>query len=488
LRHQSSAMLLLFIDNLTMSQNYTTLSQIQSDIQTGKTSCVALVDFYLENISLQNAKLNAFVEVFADEAKQKAIEIDQKIKTGTAGKLAGMVLGIKDLLCYRDHVSQAGSNILKGFQSQFNATVVQRVLDEDAIIIGRQNCDEFGMGSSNENSSYGPAYNAIGENRVPGGSSGGSAVAVQANMCFASLGTDTGGSVRQPAAFCGLVGLKPTYSRVSRWGLIAYASSFDCIGPITKTVQDAALLLEVIAGKDENDSTVSGKEVQDYSSFISEKKTYKIGYLKEAIESGLQPEVKEATLKKLTDLQAQGHIVEAVDFPMIKYFLPTYYILTTAEASSNLSRFDGVKYGHRNKDAKELIEMYKTSRSEGFGKETRKRIMLGTFVLSASYYDAYYTKAQKVRRLVKEYTDSLLENYDFIVCPTTPTTAYKLGEKMTDPLQMYLGDLFTVQANVVGLPAISIPNGTDSEGLPIGFQIMAGAFQEAELLAFAKGI
>jgi aspartyl-tRNA(Asn)/glutamyl-tRNA(Gln) amidotransferase subunit A len=468
-------------------KQYSTLKAIQSDLYAGQITCRQLVEFYLKNIEEKNTKLNAFLAVFADEALLKADEIDTKIKNGTAKKLAGMVIGIKDLLCYKDHVSQAGSNILKDFESQFNATAVQRVIDEDAIIIGRQNCDEFGMGSTNENSAFGACLNAIGDNRVAGGSSGGSAVAVQADMCLASLGTDTGGSVRMPAGFCGLVGLKPTYTRVSRWGLIAYASSFDCIGPITKSVEDAAILLEVIAGKDENDSTVSQQTVGEYSSLINEKKSYKIGYLREAVESdGLQAEVKDATLAKLAFLTAQGHTVEAVDFPLIKYFLPTYYILTTAEASSNLSRFDGIRYGYRSTEATDLISLYKKSRFEGFGKETRKRIMLGTFVLSASYYDAYYTKAQKVRRLIKEYTDNLLTQYDFIVCPTTPTTAYKVGEKTSDPLQMYLGDLFTVQANVVGLPAISIPNGVDNEGLPIGFQIMAGAFQEAQLLAFAN--
>ena len=470
-------------------QKYTTLKSIQSDLYSGKITCRQLVEFYLKNIEEKNQKLNAFLSVFDEEALQKADEIDAKIKAGTAKKLAGMVLGIKDLLCYKDHVSQAGSKILNGFESQFNATAVQRVLDEDAIIIGRQNCDEFGMGSTNENSAFGPCLNEIGENRVAGGSSGGSAVAVQADMCLASLGTDTGGSVRMPAGFCGLVGLKPTYSRVSRWGLIAYASSFDCIGPITKSVEDSAILLEVIAGKDEQDSTVSNLPVEKYSELKTDKTKYKIGYLKDAVESdGLQPEVKAATWGKLEYLKSQGHEVEAVDFPLIKSFLPTYYILTTAEASSNLSRFDGVKYGHRSVAATDLMSLYKKSRFEGFGKETRKRIMLGTFVLSASYYDAYYTKAQKVRRLIKEFTDNLLETYDFLVCPTTPTTAYKLGEKTADPIQMYLGDLFTVQANVVGLPAISIPNGVDNDGLPIGFQIMGGEFQEATLLSFAKSI
>ncbi len=468
---------------------YSTLKDIQTDLYAGSITCRQLVEFYLKNIEEKNNTLNAFLSVFDQEALKKADEIDAKIKAGTAKKLAGMVLGIKDLLCYKDHTSQAGSKILAGFESQFTATAVQRVIDQDAIIIGRQNCDEFGMGSTNENSAFGACINAIGENRVSGGSSGGSAVAVQADMCLASLGTDTGGSVRMPAGFCGLVGLKPTYSRVSRWGLIAYASSFDCIGPITKSVEDAAILLEIIAGKDEQDSTVSNEEVQSYASFQTENKTYKIGYLKEAVESeGLQPEVKAATLAKLNYLKAQGHQVEAVDFPLIKYFLPTYYTLTTAEASSNLSRFDGVRYGHRSTESTDLMSLYKKSRFEGFGKETRKRIMLGTFVLSASYYDAYYTKAQKIRRLIKEYTDNLLTEYDFLVCPTTPTTAYKLGEKTSDPIQMYLGDLFTVQANVVGLPAISIPNGVDDDGMPIGFQIMAGAFEEAALLTFAKAI
>ncbi|MEA5405115.1 Asp-tRNA(Asn)/Glu-tRNA(Gln) amidotransferase subunit GatA [Arcicella sp. DC2W] len=466
---------------------YSTLKDIQTDLYAGKITCRQLVEFYLKNIEEKNNTLNAFLSVFDQEALEKADEIDAKIKAGTAKKLAGMVLGIKDLLCYKDHTSQAGSRILDGFESQFTATAVQRVIDEDAIIIGRQNCDEFGMGSTNENSAFGPCLNAVGENRVAGGSSGGSAVAVQADMCLASLGTDTGGSVRMPAGFCGLVGLKPTYTRVSRWGLIAYASSFDCIGPITKSVEDAAILLEIIAGKDEQDSTVSNENVPSYTAFQTEKKTYKIGYLREAVESeGLQPEVKAATLAKLAYLKAQGHEVEAVDFPLIKYFLPTYYTLTTAEASSNLSRFDGVRYGYRSTDATDLMSLYKKSRFEGFGKETRKRIMLGTFVLSASYYDAYYTKAQKIRRLIKEFTDNLLTEYDFLVCPTTPTTAYKLGEKTADPIQMYLGDLFTVQANVVGLPAISIPNGVDNDGMPIGFQIMAGAFEEAELLTFAK--
>ena len=444
------------------------------------------MEHYLRNIAEKNGLLNAFVAVYADEARQLALTIDRKIANKTAGRLAGMVLGIKDVLCYENHGLQAGSQILNGFVSQFTATAVQRVLAEDAIIIGRQNCDEFAMGSSNENSSFGPTRNAADVSRVPGGSSGGSAVAVQADMCLASLGSDTGGSVRQPAAFCGVFGLKPTYGRVSRWGLVAYGSSFDCIGPITKSVEDAALLLEIMAGADEFDSTVSSQVVPKYSELLANKEPLCVGFLREGVESeGVQTEVRTQTQAMLDGLSAAGHRVEVVDFELLSALLPTYYILTTAEASSNLSRYDGVRYGLRSKNSHDLETMYKKTRSEGFGNEVKRRILLGTFVLSASYYDAYYTKAQKVRRLIKNETDRLFEKYDFLVMPTTPTTAFSIGEKSEDSLQMYLADIFTVQANVVGYPAISIPNGNDAQGLPIGFQIMGQPFKEAELLAFA---
>nr|WP_266369440.1 Asp-tRNA(Asn)/Glu-tRNA(Gln) amidotransferase subunit GatA [Tellurirhabdus rosea] len=465
---------------------YQSLSQIQSDLASGVVTCRQLVDHYLQRID-ENGHLNAFVAVYAEEARAQAEVVDQKLAAGTAGRLAGMVLGIKDVLCYKDHGVQAGSRILDSFVSQFTATAVQRVLDEDAIIIGRQNCDEFAMGSSNENSAFGPVRNAADPDRVPGGSSGGSAVAVQAGLCLASLGTDTGGSVRQPAAFCGVVGLKPTYGRVSRWGLIAYASSFDCIGPITHSVEDAALLLEIMAGPDEFDSTVSRQPVAEYTGQPADGRKLRIGYLREGVESeGVDPVIRQRTQERLEGLRAEGHTAEPVDFPLLQYILPTYYILTTAEASSNLSRFDGVRYGHRSPAATDLESLYKKSRTEGFGPEVRRRIVLGTFVLSASYYDAYYTKAQQVRRLIKEFTDSLFEKYDLIVSPVTPTTAFRIGEKTSDPLQMYLADIFTVQANVVGCPAISIPNGTDEAGLPIGFQMMAAPFREADLLAAAR--
>ncbi|MDQ3534206.1 MAG: Asp-tRNA(Asn)/Glu-tRNA(Gln) amidotransferase subunit GatA [Bacteroidota bacterium] len=471
-------------------KTYTSLQEIKEDINKGKTSCKELVEFYLNNIR-SKAHLNVFLEVFEEDAKKRALEVDLKIKEGIAGKLAGMVIGLKDVLCLSGKKIQASSKILSGFESQFTATAVQKLLDEDAIIIGRQNCDEFAMGSSNENSAYGPVLNEADTERVPGGSSGGSAVSVQAGMCLAALGSDTGGSVRQPAAFCGIIGLKPTYSRVSRHGLIAYASSFDIIGIFSKSIEDTAIILEVISGKDEFDSTVSQEDVPAYTQNINLKKDkkVKVAYIKETLESeGLNLEIRDKTLEKINFLKSQGHTVDAVEFPLLDYVLPTYYILTTAEASSNLSRFDGVKYGYRSENTVDMESMYKKSRSEAFGIEVKRRIMLGTFVLSASYYDAYYTKAQKVRRLIKEKTQQLLTQYDFIVLPTTPSTAFKLGEHSNNPLEMYLADLFTVQASVAGIPAISIPNGTDKQGLPIGLQIMANAFEESELFAFSKYI
>lgn len=471
-----------------VSTNYVSLKHIQNDIATGHITCVDLVAGYLQNIH-KKRHLNVFLEVYKDEALSRAKKIDKKFSLGTQGKLAGLVVGLKDLLCYKDHKIQAGSKILEGFESQFSGTAVERLLAEDAIIIGRQNCDEFGMGSSNENSPFGPTLNDIDNTRVPGGSSGASAVSVQADLCQLALGSDTGGSVRQPAAFCGIIGLKPTYSRISRHGLIAYASSFDTIGIFSKCIEDNAIVLEVIAGKDDYDATVSHERVENYTKKLDFNKKLKIAYLKETLENeGLNKAIKEKTLEKLDFLKKEGHTVTEIEFPLIKYALPTYYILTTAEASSNLSRYDGVKYGYRSPNTKDLLSMYKNSRTEAFGGEVIRRILLGTFVLSANYYDAYYTKAQKVRRLIKEKTASILADHDFIVLPTTPSTAFKIGERNNDPLEMYLADLFTVQASVAGIPAISIPNGVDEEGLPIGLQIMTNDFNESELYSFSKYI
>jgi len=467
--------------------SYSHFSEIQVDLKNGKLRCTDLVKFHLSNIS-KKKHLNAFLSVYEEEALAQAAAIDEKIKIGTAGKLAGLVVGLKDVLAYKDHPLQAGSRILEGFNSQFTATAVQRLVDEDAIIIGRQNCDEFAMGSSNENSGFGPVLNDIDNTRVPGGSSGGSAVAVMADLCKVSLGSDTGGSVRQPASFCGVIGFKPSYSRISRFGLIAYGSSFDCIGIFSKSLEDIALVLQVIAGADDFDSTVSKRDVPSYAKSLKDKKSkkYKVAYIGDTLNStGLQREIKEAISDKITKLKEQGHSVEEIDFPLLEYVLPTYYILATAEASSNLSRYDGVRYGYRSKETYDLQSLYKKTRAESFGKEVQRRILLGTFVLSASYYDAYYTKAQKVRRLIREKTKEIFQEYDFLLMPTAPTTAFKIGEHTNNPLEMYLADLYSVQANVAGVPGISIPCGKDAEGMPIGLQIIADDFEEEKLFKFS---
>lgn len=467
-------------------KEYTRLSDIQQELHAGTLSCYALVENYLANIEKHKA-LSAFLEVYTDEALANAKAIDQKLKTGTAGKLAGMVIGLKDVLCLKGHKVSASSKILEGFKSLYTATAVQRLIDEDAIIIGRLNCDEFAMGSSNENSAYGNVQNAINPEYVPGGSSGGSAVAVQANLCLATLGTDTGGSIRQPASFTGVLGLKPTYGRISRYGLIAYASSFDQIGPFTKSVEDAAILLEVMAGKDPFDSTSSNEKVNTYSQELNETEKYKIAYFPEILNhEGLDSEIKAKIENTIEKLRAEGHEVEAVEFPYLDYLVPSYYVLTTAEASSNLARFDGVHYGQRAENVQNMDEVYSKTRSEKFGPEVKRRIMLGTFVLSAGYYDAYYGKAQKVRRVLLDKSKSILSKYDFILTPTTPSTAFKIGEKAEDPIAMYLADIYTVQANLVGMPAISIPLYEHSNGFPFGLQLMSNAFEEAKLLAFSK--
>lgn len=473
---------------------FTTIKNLHTDLNSGKISCVQLVEESIKAIEAKK-QLNAFLEVFNESALAQAKLVDEKIKASRAsasnslGKLAGVVIGLKDNICYKGHKVSCSSKILEGFESLYSSTVVERLLAEDAIIIGRLNCDEFAMGSSNENSAFGKVLNPLNEKTVPGGSSGGSAAAVAANLCHVTLGSDTGGSIRQPASFTGTVGLKPTYGRISRWGLIAYASSFDQIGPITKTVEDAALLLEIMAGKDEYDTTASQKAVGQYVNALAETKKYKVAYLKECVESnGLDPEVKKQTLAALDKLKNDGHTVTAVDFPYLDFLVPTYYVLTTAEASSNLSRFDGVHFGYRSPNATDLESTYKKTRSEGFGKEVKRRIMLGTFVLSAGYYDAYYSKAQKVRNKIRQKTREILAQHDFIVTPSTPSTAFEFGKNSTDPIKMYLEDIFTVQANIVGCPAISVPNGTHSNGLPIGLQIMGRDFEEGNLLNLANQI
>lgn len=465
---------------------YIPLNVLQSKIKKGKLNLTTVVEHYLGRIQAES-HLNAFIEVYEQEALDLALTVNEKIMNGTAGKLAGMVIGIKDLICYKDHGVSAGSKILENYVSIFSSTVVERMLAEDVIIIGRLNCDEFAMGGSNENSYFGPVKNFADNTKVSGGSSGGSAVAVQAGLCMAALGTDTGGSVRQPASFCGIIGLKPTYGRVSRHGIVAYASSFDQVGPLTNSVEDAALIMEVIAGHDDFDSTSSTKPVPMYSQELTFEGKKRIAYLPETLNSeGLDPEVKalsEATIKRL---QEEGHTVEPISFPYLDYVVPTYYILTMAESSSNLARYDGVHYGFRSPNAVDLESTYKKSRSEGFGTEVKRRILLGTFVLSAGHYDSFYGKAQQVRRLIREKTDEILRDHDFIILPTSPGPAFGLGEKTEDPVVMYLADIFTVQASLAGIPAISLPIRNNSQNLPLGIQLIGKRFGESELFAFSK--
>ena len=466
---------------------FSSIKDYQLALQKEETNCVSAVKFYLQQIH-QYEHLNAFVEVFED-AIERAIYLNEQQKKGVVlGKLHGVVISIKDVICYKDHKVTAASKILENFTSIYNATAVERLLKEGAIIIGRNNCDEFAMGSSSENSYYGNIKNGLNEEHVPGGSSGGSAVAVQMNMSMVSLGSDTGGSVRQPADFCGIVGFKPTYGKISRYGLIAYASSFDQIGIFAKNVEDVSLVLEVIAGADDFDSTAVTQEIPSYSTQLSSNQKYKIAYFKQALEhEALDNEIANSIKGLIEKLKAEGHIIEAIDFDLLDETIPTYYVLTTAEASSNFSRYDGVKFGFRAKgNFDSLQQMYKQTRSEGFGKEVQRRILLGTFVLSEGFFDAYYTKAQQVRQMLFQSMNNIFSQYQFIISPTVPTTAFKIGEKSQDSVAMYLADLYTVLANLVGVPAVTVPLFKHSNQLPFGLQIMAHHNKEAELLSFSK--
>jgi aspartyl-tRNA(Asn)/glutamyl-tRNA(Gln) amidotransferase subunit A len=470
--------------------SFSSIEQYHAQLQEGKLTCREVVEHYLQKIEAYR-QLNAFIEVYKEEALQRAIQLDEKRKAGNIpGRLHGVVIGLKDVICYKDHRISASSGILKDFISVYSSTAVERLLAADAIIIGNLNCDEFAMGSSNENSVYGNVLNALDETRVPGGSSGGSAVAVQAGLCMVSLGSDTGGSVRQPADFCGIIGLKPGYGRISRYGLIAYASSFDQVGIFGTTIPDIALLLEVMAGADEFDSTVTQKKLPAFSPALSPGKKFRFAYFEEALaHPALDPEIALAIRERLGELKKEGHEVQPVKFEWLDYIVPAYYILTTAEASSNLSRYDGIKFGYRSSSpGVELTEFYKQTRSAGFGKEVKRRIMLGTFVLSAGYYDAYYTRAQKVRKLLITKTELIFSDFDFIILPTSPVTAFKTGEKMADPIAMYLADIYTVLANLTGIPAISLPLFKHSNGMPFGLQVMANRFDEVSLLQVSNSL
>lgn len=462
-----------------------TFKEIKQSILDGQTSLKNEVKIYLDNIKNQS-DLNAFLHIYESEALEQAEIIDNKIKEGSAGKLAGLVIAIKDVICIKDKIVTCGSKILENFISLYDATVIKKLKENDALIIGKTNMDEFAMGSSNENSAYGIVKNPLDKTKVPGGSSGGSAVAVAANLSTTSLGSDTGGSIRQPASFCGIFGLKPTYGRVSRFGLVAYASSFDTIGPFANSAYDIAAVLEVIAGYDPNDSTSANIPVPEYTKLLDKNiSNLRIGLPKEYLGEGLSPEIRELIENKIDFLKSKGAIIKSISLPHTEYTIATYYILTTAEASSNLARYDGARYGFRDKSAKDLESLYTLSRSKGFGTEVKRRIMLGTFVLSAGYYDAYYKKAQRVRRLIKEDFDKAFSEVDCILTPTTPTTAFGIGEKTDDPLTMYLSDIYTVSANLAGIPGINIPIGKDKNGLPIGMQLLGKQFDEQTILKIA---
>ena len=461
---------------------FRTIADIKQAIKSG-TSAASIVEESLSKIAECN-DLNAFVEVFSDSAREAALIIDEKIKNGTAGKLAGVILGIKDNICYQGHKVSAASKILDNFESLFTATVLQKLINEDAIVIGRLNCDEFAMGSTSETSFYGPVKNNINPEFVPGGSSGGSAVAVSAGMCTVSLGSDTGGSVRQPASWTNTFGLKPSYGRLSRYGLIAYGSSFDQIGIFANDLSDVKLIFDLTQGKDPMDSTSITEDPLPYD----EDRPLRIGFLTEYMNhEGLDPEIKKKVNHLKEYLQKENVEVHDFSFPYLDHLVPTYYVLTTAEASSNLSRFDGVHYGFRSESSKGVDETYKNSRSEGFGTEVKRRIMTGTFVLSHGYYDAYYTKAQKVRRLAKQATNAIFEEVDVLVMPTTASTAFELGS-ISDPVQLYLQDIFTVHANITGHPAISIPFGEHTNGMPFGLQLMSACNEEEKLIYYSEAI
>lgn len=468
---------------------YSTIGRFHLGLSRNEYSCVETVRYYLTQIE-KNSRLNAFTAVYSAESLEKAARLDEKRKRGEPLKrLHGVIIAIKDVICYRDHPVTAASKILERFTSLYSATVVERLLEEDAIIIGSCNCDEFAMGSTNENSAYGRVLNALDETKVPGGSSGGSAVAVQAGMCMAALGSDTGGSVRQPADFCGILGFKPTYGAISRYGLVAYASSFDQIGILANSTEDISLLFDVMNGSDEYDSTALPGKISAFPLQVDAKKKYRIAYFRDALDHrSLDVEIGRALTATLEELKTAGHLVEAVDFSLIDYVVPAYYVLTTAEASSNLGRYDGIRFGLRadpEKPIENIAAFYNRNRSKGFGTEVKRRIMLGTFVLSAGYYDAYYRKAQQVRRMLVESTNQLFRDYDAIILPTCPSTAFPLGDNTNDPVAVYLADIFTVFANLCGLPAISLPFFKHSNGMPFGLQVMTNKKDDVTLLQLA---
>ncbi len=471
-----------------MSLHKLTLVELQKKFNAGEVTAAEIVRAYSHRISQVEPKVKAFVTHTQESTSIQAESLDRKLKGWRKTlPLSGMPLAIKDNICTDGVLTTCSSRMLQNFVPPYDATVIARLRAQDYMLLGKTNLDEFAMGSSTENSAVGPSRNPWNLQCVPGGSSGGSAAAVAAEECAAALGSDTGGSIRQPAAFCGVVGLKPTYGRVSRYGLVAFASSLDQIGPITRTVADAALLLGAIAGHDPLDSTSIDRPVPDYMQSLQKQdlKTLRVGVPVEFFTEGINPEVEESVRSAIKELKRLGAEIKEIQLPRTDAAVAVYYVIATAEASSNLARFDGVKFGFRAKETKDLLELYMKTRQEGFGPEVKRRIMLGTYVLSAGYYDAYYGKAQAVRTLICQDFEAAFKEVDLIVTPTAPTPAFKLGEKSEDPLQMYLSDIFTISVNLAGLPAISIPCGFSNAGLPIGLQLIGRAFEEETVLRAA---
>jgi len=466
--------------------NELTIHELQELLRDGITTSAEVTSAVFERVAAVEDRIHSYITLLKDNAMRQAEEADKNIKAGKAGPLTGIPLAIKDLLCTEGIRTTCGSHILHNFVPPYDATVIRKLKEAGAVFVGKANMDEFAMGSSTETSYFGVTRNPWDLERIPGGSSGGSASAVAADECIASLGSDTGGSIRQPAALCGIVGLKPTYGRVSRFGLVAFASSLDQIGPFSKDVEDTAIMLNAISGYDPSDSTSVPVDVPDYRSFVGKPvEGWTIGIPKEYFVEGIDPEVEEAVRKAVSEFEAMGAKTLPISLPHTEYCLAVYYIVAPAEASSNLARYDGVKYGYRAKDPRDLLDMYKKTRSEGFGAEVKRRIMIGTYALSSGYYDAYYKKASQVRALIKKDFAEAFGKCDVIVTPTTPTAAFKIGEKTDDPLQMYLSDIFTISTNLAGIPGISLPCGYTRSGLPIGLQIQAGHFQEGKLIQAA---
>ena len=474
----------------TFVQKPKTLADLRAEIASGTTGAADLAASYYERIEAVNPRLNVYLSLTKERALAQAERVDALAAKGDPlPPLAGIPVGIKDVLVMRGAPATAGSKILEGYRPPYDATVVEKLEAAGAVLLGKLNCDEFAMGSSNENSAYGPVRNPVDTERVPGGSSGGSAAAVAANLAVATLGSDTGGSIRQPASFCGVVGVLPTYGRVSRYGLIAFASSLDRVGPFAGNVRDAATMLSVIAGSDPKDATSSTAPVPDYA-VESDRPVegLRIGVPAEYFGEGLDPEVRAAVENGIESLKAAGCAVKPVNLPLTKYAIPVYYLVATAEASANLARFDGVRYGHRSASSANLNAMYSNSRDEGFGAEVKRRILLGTYALSAGYYDAYYLKAQQVRRLLAEEFLRAFAEVDAIVTPTAPTPAFKLGEKTGDPLAMYLADIYTVTASLAGICGVTVPCGTTQAGLPVGMQVLAAHLHEGTAFRVARAV